>query len=138
MPDNLPAQTKHEIALQLIDQALWWRVPFKVTLAEAGYGLNANFLKGLEERLLRYVCGVGCTFGVQRPEEVARVQKLPTPSRTGKNGRPRLGHPARLYSLQEIVATLPDEQWQSITWQVGSRGPMRKQFVTIRRHWGMG
>lgn len=34
VPDEVPAQTKHEIALQLIDQALRWQVPFKVILAD--------------------------------------------------------------------------------------------------------
>ncbi|HYU73473.1 MAG TPA: IS701 family transposase [Ktedonobacteraceae bacterium] len=138
VPDEVPAQTKHEIALQLIDQALRWQVPFKVILADAGYGRNASFLKGLEERKLHYVCGVECTFGVRRPEEVALAQQVPPPPRTGKNGRPRKAHPAPLYTVQEIIATLPDDQWQTITWREGSRGPMRKQFVAVRMHWAMG
>ena len=49
-----------------------------------------------------------------------------------KNGRPRKAHPAPLYAVQEIIATLPDEQWQTITWREGSHGPMRKQFVAVR------
>lgn len=132
VPDEVHAQTKHEIALQLIDQALQWQVPFNVILADAGYGRNAGFLKGLEERKLQYVCGVECTFGVRRPEEVALAKPLPPPPRTGKNGRPRKAHPAPLYAVQEIIATLPDEQWQTITWRDQSRGPMRKQFVAVR------
>jgi SRSO17 transposase len=138
VPDDIPAQTKQEIALQLIDQALQWQVPFNVIVADAGYGRNAGFLKGLEERQLRYVCGVECTFGVRRPEEVALAQQSTPPPRTRKNGRPRKTHPAPLYTVQEIIAKLPDEQWKTITWREGSRGAMSKQFVAVRmrlRHW---
>ena len=138
VPVDSAAQTKQEIALQLIDQALRWQIPFKVIVADAGYGRNASFLKGLEERQLQYVCGVECTFGVRRPEEVTLAQQLPPPPRTGKNGRPRKVHPAPLYTVQEIIAKLPDEQWQTITWREGSRGAMRKRFVAVRMHWGLG
>jgi SRSO17 transposase len=132
VPSDVPAQTKQEIALQLIDQALQWQVPFNVIVADAGYGRNASFLKGLEERKLRYVCGVECTFGVRRPEEVALAQWSAPPPRTGKNGRPRKAHPAPLYTVQQIIAKISDEQWQTITWREGSRGAMRKQFVAVR------
>jgi SRSO17 transposase len=97
VPSDIVAQTKQEIAFQLIDQALHWQGPFNVIVADAGYGRNAGFLKGREERQLQYVCGVECTFGVRRPEEVALAQQLPPPPRTGKNGRPRKAHPAPLY-----------------------------------------
>jgi len=107
-------------------------VPSKAILADARYGRNAGFLKGLEERHLHYVCGVECTFGVRRPGEVALAQQSAPPPRTGKNGRPRKAHPAPLYTVQEVNAKLPDEQWQTITWREGSRGPMRKQFVALR------
>src|SRR5262249_29254052 len=33
---------------------------------------------------------------------------------------------------------LPNAQWQTVAWREGSRGTMRKQFVAIRRHWGIG
>jgi SRSO17 transposase len=132
VPSDVPAQTKQEIALQQIDQALQWQVPFNVIVADAGYGRNAGFLKGLEERQLRYVCGVECTFGVRRPEEVALAQWSAPPPRTGKNGRPRKAHPAPLYTVQQIIAKMSDEQWQTITWREGSRGAMRKQFVAVR------
>ncbi len=47
-PVDIPAQTKQEITLQLIDQALQWQVPFNVIVADAGYGRIAGFLRGLE------------------------------------------------------------------------------------------
>ena len=121
VPSDVPAQTKQEIALQLIDQALQWQVPFNVIVADAGYGRN-----------LRYVCGVECIFGVRRPEEVALAQWSAPPPRTGKNGRPRKAHPAPLYTVQQIIAKISDEQWQTITWREGIRGAMRKQFVAVR------
>ena len=58
VPEGTPVQTKQDVALLLIDRARQWPVPFKLVLADAGYGRNANFLKGLEERQLLSACGV--------------------------------------------------------------------------------
>ncbi len=138
VPEEIPAQTKHDGALMLIDRARQWKVPFKLVLADAGYGRNANFLKGLEERNLFYACGVAYGFGVRRPEEILAAKPFPPPSRTGQQGRPRKAHPAPLSTAQAIIAGLPDEQWQKITWREGSRGAMGKHFVAVRMYWGIG
>src|SRR6266536_3489769 len=138
VPEETPVQTKHDVALLLIDRALQWQVPFKLVLADAGYGRNAHFLKGLEERKLLSACGVEYGFGVRRPEDVLLAQQAPPPSRTGQQGRPRKAHPAPLFSAQAVIADLPEQQWQTVTWREGSRGAMCKQFVAIRMHWGIG
>ena len=41
----------------------------------SGYGDNPNFLKGLEERKLSYVCAVESTFGVRLPKEVVAAKE---------------------------------------------------------------
>jgi len=45
---------------------------------------------------------------------------------------------AWVYTVQEIIAKLPDEQWKTITWREGSRGAMSKQFVAVRMLWAIG
>ena len=52
VPVGVQAQTKHDLALAVIDQAQAWHVPFRIVLADAGYGRVASFIKGLEERHL--------------------------------------------------------------------------------------
>ena len=137
IPPDQPAQTKHEAALAVIDRARAWHVPFRIITADAGYGRSATFLRGLEDRELRYVCGVDKLFGLRRPAEVAAVQALPPPPR-GRRGRPRKAHPAPLVVAQTVIADLPDDAWRTLTWRTGTRGPMRKQFVALRMHWGTG
>ena len=39
---------------------------------------------------------------------------------------------------QTVIANMPDDAWRTLTWRTGTRGPMRKQFVALRMHWGTG
>jgi SRSO17 transposase len=137
LPADLAPQIKHDVALAVIDRARAWGVPFRVVLADAGYGRQASFIRGLEERALLYACGVDKAFGVRRPEEVAATPTAPPPP-TGRRGRRRKAHPAPLSSAKAVVAALPAARWQPVAWREGSRGALRRQFVALRRHWGTG
>ncbi len=138
IPADVQKQSKIEIALDLIDQAIDWNVPFKLVTADAAYGHFHDFFEGLEERELRYACAVKCNFGVRRPEEVRAAREAPPPPRRGKFGRKPKRHPAPLYRVDEVIADLPEETWEAITWREGSKGPMRRQFAALRMHWGKG
>jgi len=48
-------RTKLELALELADRAVGWGLRFRAIVADAWYGRNAGFIKGLEERSLPYV-----------------------------------------------------------------------------------
>jgi hypothetical protein len=37
-----------------------------------------------------------------------------------------------------VIADLPEEAWETITWREGSKGPMCRQFTALRMHWGKG
>jgi len=58
IPDDVTFQTKGDIALDLIDQALAWEVPAGVVAADAGYGNRAAFRLALTERKLQYAVGI--------------------------------------------------------------------------------
>src|SRR5260221_5152541 len=78
VPGDIGEQTKPEIALSLLDRGRAWGVPIQALVVDAGYGDNPNFLLGLDERQVPYVCAVQSTFGVRLPDEVqAAAQEIP-------------------------------------------------------------
>src|SRR5260370_24393318 len=70
VPEEVSQQTKPEIALSLLDRARRWGVPIQAVVVDAGYGDNPNFLQGLDERQVPYVCAVQSTFACRLPDEV--------------------------------------------------------------------
>ena len=137
IPEHLPFRTKPELALELVDQARAWQVPFKAVVADAGYGSNPSFLAGLEKRQVSYVCGVERTFGLRLPDEVQAASAQPLPEYRGI-GRPRLPRPAPLHTAEAISQAAPQETWRTVTWRDGTKNTLCKQFVAIRAHRATG
>jgi len=137
VPVEVPFATKIILALELIDRALAWGVPFAAVAADAGYGSNPSFLAGLEERHLAYVVGIEKSFGLRLPGEVAEQASAPPLPYAGR-GRPRKVPPAPLHTAETLTATIADDQWQTICWREGAAGSMSKQFVRLRVHRATG
>ncbi|MBM3189936.1 MAG: IS701 family transposase, partial [Chloroflexi bacterium] len=137
IPDAVSFQTKPEMALHIVDQARAWGVPFKVVVADAGYGDNPDFLAGLEERQLAYVCGIEKTFGLRLPAEVSAAEAAPAPPYQGR-GPPRKRRPAPLHTAQALTEALPEGAWRTISWREGTKGLWSKQFVALRAHCATG
>jgi SRSO17 transposase len=136
IPAAVPFQTKPMVALQLVDRARAWSVPFAVGVADSGYGDNPSFLDGLEEREIPYVCAVESSFGVRLPAEVAAMAG--PPPYQGR-GQPKKARPAPLYTAQAVLDALPEAAWQPVQWRVPETGkPLRKQMVAIRAHRATG
>jgi SRSO17 transposase len=137
VPTDVTFQTKPELALALVDQALTWGVPFATVVADAGYGDNPTFLQGLDDRQVAYVVSVSSTFGVRLPDEVhAAALQAPPPPRG--RGRPQKPRPAPLYEAKAVLEALPEDRWHTITWREHDDVVLRKQFVAVRVHWATG
>jgi SRSO17 transposase len=93
VPTDMTFQTKPELALAWVDQARVWGIPFAWVVADAGYGDNPTFLRGLDTRQLAYIVGVSSTFGVRLPAEVRAAASAP-PSRPRGRGQPQKPRPA--------------------------------------------
>jgi SRSO17 transposase len=137
VPDEVRFRSKPQIALSLVDLSGEWGVPFEVVVADSGYGKYPMFLEGLEERKLPYVCGVESTFGVRLPEEVRAAKEAGAPPYRGR-GQPPKERPAPLYTAKEVIASLPQEAWQTVSWREGTKGTLSKQMVALRAHRARG
>src|SRR6266702_3091483 len=136
VPEEIIQQTKPEMALGLLDRARRWGVPISAVVVDAGYGDNPNFLRGLDERQVPYLCAVESTFGCRLPDEVeALAAQTPV---YGRRGQPRKPRPAPLYTVKELIAALPADAWQTIRWREGTKGTMQVQAVALRVHWATG
>jgi|SRR5437868_3179506 len=110
IPEEIPFQTKAEIALALLDEANECGVAHSCVTSDADYGDNPHFLNGLEERQERYVVAVRSNFSV-------------TLSR---------GKQSRVERVDEVLAAQPLSAWQTITWSEGSQGWWRAKFLALR------
>jgi SRSO17 transposase len=137
VPAAVALQTKPELALTLVDQARAWGVPFAWVMADAGDGDNPTFLPALETRQVASVVGVSSPCGVRLPAEV-RTATLVPPSRPRGRGQPKKPRPAPLYQAQAVLARLPEDRWQTITWRQHDARALRKQLVAVRGHWATG
>lgn len=114
IPDEIVFKTKLDIALDEVDYLIAAGVPAAPVLADAGYGKSTEFREGLTARGRIYAVGVLAEQGV--------VTVPPAGSR-----RPR-----RRGSCLAIAQSLPDADWQEVTWRQGSDGPQRSWFAAIR------
>jgi SRSO17 transposase len=131
VPDAVAFAAKPDLALQLLDQARAWGVPFATVVTDAGYGIP-SFLRALDERHLPYVCAVANDFGVRLPAEMERAVSTPTAAGRRTQGQPKKPRPSPRHDAQ------PEAAWQTVEWREGSRGILRKQVVALRVHAGTG
>ena len=131
VPDEVIFQTKPEIALRQLRQALADGVPPAVVLMDPAYGNDSKLRAGISELGLPYVAGILPTTMVWRPGEA----RLPPAPRSGR-GRPakrlRRDETHRPVSAKTLARELPADEWRTITWRDGSNTPLTSRFARWR------
>jgi SRSO17 transposase len=132
VPEPIEFQTKPEIALQQIQQALEQKVPAGVVLADAGYGNGTPFRMAVTQLGLQYVLGIESSTTVWGPGE----SPLPAPPRKpGRGAAPkRLQRNAdhQPLSVKQLAFGLPSSAWKNVAWRQGSRESLRSRFAAVR------
>lgn len=132
VPKEVLFQTKPEIALEQIRQAMELQVPVGVVLADAGYGKGTEFRTALTEGGLQYVVGIESNTTVWEPGQ----KPLPAPMRKPGRGAPpkRLQRTAdhQPVSVKQLALSLPASAWKQIAWRQGSEETLRSRFAAVR------
>jgi SRSO17 transposase len=108
IPEDIPFQTKPEIALALLDHAKALGLRHACVTADGDYGDNPNFLAGLEVRRERYVVAVRRDFAVA-PGQFAPAQRA-----------------------EALLAARGQRRWRAVRWRQGSAGWLRARVVAVR------
>jgi SRSO17 transposase len=137
VPETVTFNAKPELALQLVEQAQAWGIPFQTIITDAGYGIP-SFLRALDERGYTYVCAVTSDFGVCLLDEMEQAKIEQDQPAIRKRGQPKKPRPAPRHDIKTVTEALPKEAWQIVEWREGSKDTLRKQFVALRCYAGTG
>jgi SRSO17 transposase len=130
IPAEVEFQTKPELGVDLVERAAGWEIAKAPVLGDQAYGDNTVLRERLHHAELEYVLSVGAETKVFTPETTFTV-----PQRQGSTGRPRSRpRPDREpVAIAQLVADLPDEQWQTVTFRDGPDGePVTSRFCFVR------
>ncbi len=118
------ARTKSEIALAELDRLIAAGVRFGAVLADAGYGMSAEFRQALSAG------GLAWAVGIPRHQKVyPRDVELVFP--VAARGRPRKRHVPNVLSAS-AEDMLTQAKWRTLAWRKGTKGPLKARFAAVR------
>ena len=122
--DHRLARSKSQIALAELDRLISAGVRFGAVLADAGYGVSAEFRQALSGRALAWA------VGIPRHQKVyPRDVKLVFP--VAGRGRPRKHHVPDVLS-KSAEEMLANEKWRVVAWRKGTKGLLKARFAALR------
>jgi SRSO17 transposase len=131
VPKEIAFQTKPQIALDQIRQAVEAEVTCGAVLADAAYGNDTKFRAGVTALSLLYVVGVQSSVTVWEPGN----QPLPPKPWTGQGRPPKLVRrdgQHKPISVKQLATELPPSAWKNITWRQGTERGLRSRFAAVR------
>jgi len=126
VPEAVSYRPKWRIALDEIDRVRAAGVRFDCVLADAGYGMCAEFRNGLSQRDLAWAVGILSTQNMY--SENVEVS-MPPRSRVGRpRTRPVVGEsPCSAERFIQTYAT-----FRRVAWRKGTKGPLSGDFAMAR------
>jgi SRSO17 transposase len=131
VPEELRFQTKPQIALEQIRQAVEQQVPAGVVLADAGYGIDTRFRAGIDELGLPYLVGIQSSVTVWEPGR----QPLPAKSRKARGRPPKLlqrNADHQPVSVKQLALGLLSSVFHNVTWREGTQRKLHSRFAAVR------
>lgn len=128
VPDGITFRPKWRIALDEVRHLKKEGVRFGTVLADAGYGVCADFRRGLGEEGLLWAMGIISEQKLYPVNARARMPRAPAVGPRPK--RPLPTHARR--TAKEIVARLGEKAWRRISWRDGTKGPLAAEFIAVR------
>lgn len=128
VPPEVIHQSKQDLALGLLDQALGWQSPPGVVLADEAYGGSFEWRLALRQRDLFYCVRVPWTTTAWQEEP--RFGESPPVRRGFRAKRGPLLSPEPK-TLLAVAQGLPAAAWKKVTWRQGTKGPQRSRFASL-------
>ncbi len=132
VPADLPAKTKPEIGLELLQRAVARdSLSFQWVAADELYGDSPAFRDGVAELNKWYFTEIKCStlIWASRPELYLPEWKGHGRRPTRLRVRSEKDHPVR---VDDLVLSIPTEAWRTATIKEGSKGPIVCQFAFLR------
>jgi SRSO17 transposase len=131
IPEEVRFQTKPEIALEQLGALTRTDTPKGVVLADAGYGNDSEFRRGVRRLNLSYVLGIQKGTKVGAPG----TEPLPPPEYSGCGRPPQLPRRSLKHtpvSVLKAAQDLPDSAYQTIAWREGANQMLSSRFAAVR------
>ncbi len=131
IPDDTVFQTKAQIALDQLRDAVAAGINAAFVLADAGYGNDTDFRDGITEIDLSYAVGIQSTTTLWPPG----IEPLPPKQWSGR-GRPtsaiRRDAEHQPVSAKQLALDLPKKAWRRVTWREGTNTRLASRFAVLR------
>jgi SRSO17 transposase len=131
IPDDIVFQTKPQIALDQLRDAVAAGIDAAFALADAGYGNDTDFRDGITEIGLPYAVGIQSNTTLWPPG----IEPLPPKQWSGR-GRPtsaiRRDAEHQPVSAKQLALGLPKKAWRRVTWREGTNTRLASRFAVVR------